>query len=225
MKELCKAMSEAFPDIMGAIKDKTNPHFRSKYADLGNVIDAIKPALVQHGLWFIQTVHNVPGCAAVETIIMHSSGESLSCGVVSIPVNKLDAQGFGSALTYARRYSLSAAFGVAPEDDDGNEACKQTARMREKEITEVPDSRSCEVRKSQTLSPEQLTALAEEVSIALCADQELDSEYVVKSEVESFLTMWQTKAPLHPMVDNLLSKDRKKLLDGYLRWKNQEQKS
>jgi hypothetical protein len=58
----------------------------------------------------------------VETVILHSSGQWLSCGVIAVPVVKNDAQGYGSALTYARRYSLSAAFGVAPEDDDGNAA-------------------------------------------------------------------------------------------------------
>ena len=114
MQNLAKAMASAFPDIEGAVKDKTNPHFRSKYADLGNVVDAIKPAIVKHGLWFTQVSHNVPEHAAIETIIVHSSGETMSCGVVAVPVSKQDAQGYGSAMTYARRYSLSAAFGVAP---------------------------------------------------------------------------------------------------------------
>jgi|SRR5271157_4590697 len=142
MKELCKAMSQAFPLIEGAVKDKENPHYRSKYADLGNVVDAIKPALSAYGLWFIQTVHNVPNFASVETIIMHSSGESLSCGITSVPVTKNDAQGYGSALTYARRYSLSSAFGVAPEDDDGNKACEGSKKEKPpangtKEIVQV----------------------------------------------------------------------------------------
>ena len=70
----------------------------------------------------MQVIHDAENAACVETIILHSSGEWLSCGKLSVPVSKGDAQGFGSALTYARRYSLSAAFGVAPEDDDGNAA-------------------------------------------------------------------------------------------------------
>jgi hypothetical protein len=125
---LCAAMSKAFPEIEGAVKDKTNPHFRSKYADLGNVVDAVKPALLKHGLWFSQVSHDIEGHAAVETVIYHSSGEFLSCGIVSVPVSKVDAQGYGSAMTYARRYSLSAAFGVAPEDDDGNAAAKASPK-------------------------------------------------------------------------------------------------
>ena len=122
--EISSAMAQAFADIEGAVKDKTNPHFRSKYADLGNVVDAVKPALLKHGLWFSQVSYDIENHAAIETVIYHKSGEWISCGIVSVPVSKIDAQGYGSAMTYARRYSLSAAFGVAPEDDDGNLAVK-----------------------------------------------------------------------------------------------------
>jgi len=117
-------MAKAFQDIEDAKKEKTNPHFRAKYADLGAVVDAIKPALKNHGLWFSQVSYDIEHAASIETVIIHSSGEWLSTGIVSVPVSKSDAQGFGSALTYARRYSLSAAFGVAPEDDDANSATK-----------------------------------------------------------------------------------------------------
>lgn len=123
-KEIFGALAKAHIEIEKADKDKENPHFRSKYADLGNVVDAIKPALGKNGLSFTQICHEAENAAKVETIIMHQSGEWLSCGCISVPVSKNDAQGFGSALTYARRYSLSAAFGVAPEDDDGNAASK-----------------------------------------------------------------------------------------------------
>jgi hypothetical protein len=124
---LAAALAKAQPLIEGAIKDKTNPHFRSQYADLGNVIDAIRPAIAQHGLSFIQRCHDNEFGAKVETVILHESGEWYSAGTIAIPASKQDAQGFGSALTYARRYSLSAAFGVAPEDDDGNAATKKKA--------------------------------------------------------------------------------------------------
>jgi hypothetical protein len=121
---LAKAMSAAFAEIESAKKDKQNPHFKSWYADLASVVEAIKPALKPNGLWFSQVSHNIPDHAAIETIIIHSSGETMSTGIVAVPVSKRDAQGFGSALTYARRYSLSAAFGVCGEDDDGNAATK-----------------------------------------------------------------------------------------------------
>lgn len=119
---LAAALTKAQAEIEGAAKDRLNPHFKSKYADLSSVMEAIKPALAKHGLAFVQVSHDRDHAAAVETVIVHSSGETMNCGIVSVPVSKGDAQGFGSALTYARRYSLSAAFGVAPEDDDGNAA-------------------------------------------------------------------------------------------------------
>lgn len=120
--KLSAAMAKAFPAIEGAVKGKVNPAFRSKYADLSAVIDAIKPHLVEHGLWFLQRTHPVDGGVGVETVILHASGQSMSCGVLRLPAAKQDAQGYGSALTYARRYSLMAAFGVPAEDDDGNAA-------------------------------------------------------------------------------------------------------
>lgn len=120
--KISAAMAKAFPAIEGAVKGKVNPAFRSKYADLSSVIDAIKPHLAEHGLWFMQRTHPVDGGVGVETIIYHASGQSISGGVLRLPAAKQDAQGYGSALTYARRYSLMAAFGVPAEDDDGNAA-------------------------------------------------------------------------------------------------------
>jgi hypothetical protein len=117
---LSAAMARAFAQIEGAIKGKTNPAFRSKYADLAAVVDAVKPALAAHGLWFRQVLHRVDGGVCVETVIHHESGGELWCGPLYLPAAKQDPQGYGSALTYARRYSLMAAFGVPAEDDDGN---------------------------------------------------------------------------------------------------------
>ena len=127
MKNLCAAMAKAFPEIEGAIKDSNNPAFKRdgkvlKYADLGSVVDAIKPALVKNELFFAQLTHEQQGGVCVETVVCHSSGEQMSFGKLFVPAGKNDAHGYGSALTYARRYSLMAAFGVCPEDDDGNAA-------------------------------------------------------------------------------------------------------
>jgi hypothetical protein len=121
---LAAALSKAQAQIEGAIKDSTNPHFRSKYADLSSVVDAIRKPIAANGLAYVQTINQADNAASVSTIIMHASGEWIDCGAIAVPVSKGDAQGYGSALTYARRYSLSAAFGVAPEDDDGNAAAR-----------------------------------------------------------------------------------------------------
>lgn len=122
---LAAALAKAQGQIKGAIKDSANPFFKSKYADLASVVEAIREAFATNGLSYVQRVEpSEREEVRVETVILHASGEWLSCGFLAVPVSKGDAQGFGSALTYARRYSLSAAAGVAPEDDDGNAAAK-----------------------------------------------------------------------------------------------------
>lgn len=127
---LAFAMSEAFGAIQAATKDSRNPHYKSKYADLSAVIDAIKPALVDRQLFFTQRTEPVERGVQVETVLHHANGEEMSLGKLFVPANKQDAQGFGSALTYARRYALVTAFGVPVEDDDGEAARKAPAEKR-----------------------------------------------------------------------------------------------
>ena len=124
-------MAKAFAEIEAATKSANNPHFKSKYADLGAVIDAVKPALIKHGLFFTQRSHPAENGVSVETVLHHEGGEELSLGTLYVPANKQDAQGFGSALTYARRYGLMTAFGVPAEDDDGNAAARSAPRRAE----------------------------------------------------------------------------------------------
>jgi hypothetical protein len=117
------ALAKALPELESAKKNKANPAFKSKYADLAAMIEAIEP-IAKHGLWFRQvTIEHADG-ACVETFYIHDSGEQLSAGITFTPASKRDAQGFGSALTYCRRYALQTAFGLAVEDDDGNAASK-----------------------------------------------------------------------------------------------------
>jgi hypothetical protein len=119
--DLAKAMAAAQGEIENASKNAKNPHFRSNYADLAEVINTVRPILSRHGLSITQFPAFEGGIASVESVLMHSSGEWMS-GISSSPVNKQDAQGIGSALTYLRRYSLAAIAGIAQEDDDGNGA-------------------------------------------------------------------------------------------------------
>lgn len=119
---LSSALVKALAEIEGAAKDKVNPHFKSKYADIGSVIDAIKPVLAKYELGFTQHPQPSDTGIIIETMLHHVSGGTLSLGTLYVPANKLDPQAFGSALTYARRYALMTAFGVPAEDDDGNAA-------------------------------------------------------------------------------------------------------
>jgi hypothetical protein len=127
MKLIATAMVKAQKEFGPALKSSTNPYFTSKYADLAACVEAVIDALNNNGIALIQKCHESDTGVNVETLLLHESGESLSCGVLHVPASKQDPQGYGSALTYARRYSLMAACGIAPEDDDGN-AASRTAR-------------------------------------------------------------------------------------------------
>ena len=124
---IAKAFVEAQKEFAPALKTSTNPHFRSKYVDLAVCVEAALDALKNHGFAWIQKTHDCENGVKVEPIFMYESGEQISGGVISVPADKQNAQGYGSALTYARRYSLMAACGIAPEDDDGNAATKAPA--------------------------------------------------------------------------------------------------
>ena len=122
-KQITKALVKAQKAFGPALKQSNNPHFRSRYADLASCIEAVIDGLNDSGIALIQKTHpSDSNEVVVETIFLHESGEMLSAGLFRVPAIKNDPQGFGSALTYARRYGLMAACGIAPEDDDGNAA-------------------------------------------------------------------------------------------------------
>jgi hypothetical protein len=125
---LTAALVKAVADMKNPLKESTNPHFRSRYADLAAVRDAVVPVLARHGLAVMQMPTDVPGpdgtyLPALSTVLAHTSGEYVKSTVLLRPV-KLDPQAIGSAVTYARRYGLLAVVGLATEDDDGNDATR-----------------------------------------------------------------------------------------------------
>ena len=122
-KGIFHALAAAQAQMGKAIKDSTNPAFRSRYADLASVMDACLPALNANGVAVYQPTIDDDTGRFVETILAHESGETIRCRVPLI-VQKNDMQGYGSAVTYARRYGLMCMAGIAPEDDDGNAAAK-----------------------------------------------------------------------------------------------------
>lgn len=135
MKQVSAALVKAQKAFGPALKSSSNPHFKSKYADLAACVEAVIDGLNSNGIALIQKQHPHDGGVSVETIFIHESGEQLSAGVLTVPAAKQDPQGYGSALTYARRYSLMAACGIAPEDDDGNAASKP----RQAPANDTPD--------------------------------------------------------------------------------------
>lgn len=119
--ELAKALSKFQAAIEPVKKDSANPFFKSKYADLSSIWDAIRAPLAKEGLSILQEPSAHDGKITITTILLHASGQYIR-SALTLPVVKQDPQGYGSAITYGRRYALQSIAGVAPEDDDGNAA-------------------------------------------------------------------------------------------------------
>jgi len=136
MKTLFAALAGAQSQLKAALKDSTNPHFKSRYADLESVIEAMRVPFAANGLAFIQSVSD--DSQFLKTIIVHESGENFTTQVPLI-ITKNDMQGVGSAITYARRYGLAAACGISQTDDDGESTVDRiNAEMVNRGSTLVP---------------------------------------------------------------------------------------
>jgi hypothetical protein len=124
---IAPALVAAVGELAPVSKDATNPAFRNKYATLDSMMEQVRPVLARHGLAVLQSVTHPETDAgrvvgiAVETRVLHTSGEWIA-GLVTLPVEKSTAQGTGSAISYGRRYGLSALLGLTAEDDDGQAA-------------------------------------------------------------------------------------------------------
>jgi hypothetical protein len=115
---IAKALAAAQAEMANPRFDSSNPHFRNNFASLASVRNAVVPVLAKHGICMTQDIQTVEKGIACTTILTHASGQQMRFGPLVMPASKPDAQGFGSAATYARRYSLMAVAGVVGDDDD-----------------------------------------------------------------------------------------------------------
>lgn len=122
--ELSKALAKFQEEVKQPLKDKNNPFFKSKYVPLENVVEAITDVAPKNGLSFVQwALNDENGRVGVATMLMHESGEWIEFDAVHMKADKETAQGAGALITYLKRYSLSAVFGItSDQDDDGNGA-------------------------------------------------------------------------------------------------------
>jgi hypothetical protein len=127
--ELAKALCEVQKTELFALTTSNNPFFKSKYADLSSVWDAIRKPLTDNGLSVVQTTEPIEDAVIIITTLLHSSGEWIR-GRLMMKPDKMTPQGFGSAITYGRRYALAAIVGISPEDDDGEKAMGREKRRQ-----------------------------------------------------------------------------------------------
>ena len=151
--KIIPALLKAQSEITFAAKDANNPFFKSKYADLPTVIDAVKPALNGNGIVFVQTIDpSDTGTLALSTRLIHVSGEWIE-GTVTMPLVKTDPQAYGSAATYARRYALAAIVGLYQDDDDANDASNakpKTQKVAAETFDKLPDEEKMLAQKIAT---------------------------------------------------------------------------
>lgn len=149
INEVAVALAAVQANLCPAKKDSTNPHFRSKYADLTSVWDAIREPLAAQGLAVVQgcSVAEQDRAVIISTMLIHKSGQWIS-SEVSMPLVKSDPQAVGSAITYGRRYSLSAMVGVTADDDDA-----ESAMQRNGNGGHAGGNRPTPARKSQPETP------------------------------------------------------------------------
>lgn len=130
---IAKALASFQSEVKQPEKTGNNPHFKSKYVTLDGTVKAIHDCAPKHGLSYVQMPVTSESGVGVITLIMHDSGEFIQMEPFILPMDKNTAQGAGSATTYARRYSLSAAFGIVSDiDDDGNEASENAPSQNNK---------------------------------------------------------------------------------------------
>ena len=206
MKNIASALVKAQKAFGPALKTSTNPHFRSRYADLSACVEAVITGLNDNGIALIQQTHDSEAGVCVETLFLHESGESLSAGKLHVPATKQDAQGYGSALTYARRYSLMAACGIAPEDDDGNAASRPS----------VPQARTLPPKVLAPATPKQDPNWFTKVEAVIATKAESATGYLISKGEIKVGQLW-TDLPAGGYRTNLLATPEK-FLAAVAKW-------
>lgn len=183
INEIAEALSKAQSEMTGAVKSSKNPFFKTNYSDLSSVCEAISAPFANNSLSFVQSPEFCEHHIQVVTRIMHSSGQWIE-GVVTLPPTKNDAQGYGSAITYGRRYGLQAMAGVPSIDDDGQGAAqhKQTLTPQDKDTWHravehyIKAGNLDAVLASRDISPEDQAAIASQAK-ALQYEREAQADH------------------------------------------------
>ena len=133
IKEIAKALAGFQSEVKDPARTGENPHFKSEYVQINELLKAVRPELSKHGLSVIQSTGGDGQNISVSTLILHTSGEWIQTDALVLRAQQVNPQGAGSAVTYGRRYNLSAALGVAWDDDDDGNAASEPTKEQSKE--------------------------------------------------------------------------------------------
>lgn len=142
IKNISKAMAQFQAEVKNPANTANNPFFKSKYAPLNDVLNLVRPILTKHGLSVLQSPSGDGEHITVTTLITHESGEWIESDPLTLRADKATAQGAGSAVTYARRYALSAMLGISSEDDDDGNYASGTDTQNSKKASQPKDNKA-----------------------------------------------------------------------------------
>jgi hypothetical protein len=127
---LAKALTAFQKEIKNPANTAVNPHFKSKYAPLNEILNEVRPVLAKHGLSVLQSPSGDGDKIVITTMLMHETGEWIEACPLVLKADKATAQGAGSAITYGRRYSLASVLGISSEDDDDGNGAEPKPKSR-----------------------------------------------------------------------------------------------
>jgi len=188
--ELTKALVKVQSELKSVKKEAENPFFHSKYAELSSVLDVVRKPLADNGLAIVQVTSATEGGDTLDTILLHTSGEWIS-GKLSLNPVKNDPQGIGSAITYARRYTLMAMLGVAAEDDDGEAASDNTPKSQQAKSQPPKEQKEFN---PQTISQAQITKIFAAAKEKHLSDTKIHDYLMRKYGVESTKDLTKSQA-------------------------------
>jgi hypothetical protein len=203
-KSIHQAFIEAYAEMTNPKKNASNPAFKSKYANLEELIAVTRPILTAVGLALVQQPVSEDGAIGVHSYLMAATGETIDFGSYTVPLAKHDAQGAGSALTYTRRYSIAAIFGLAQEDDDGNAAAKPQPKndAKPQPVPETKPQPAVKSAKPSTLA--ELRGLRKELAID-------DDKYASQLEWANGAPVTTDEELTQPAADKLLKAYKERL--------------
>jgi len=189
MKEIASALVKAQKAFGPALKQSTNPHFKSKYVDLASCVESVIDALNDNGIFLSQHTYEHNEGIVIETVFTHESGEQMNCGRLFFPANKHDPQGFMSCLTYIRRASLMAATGQSPEDDDGNASVKKEPKELPTKSHVEPEKLGLLIDKMREAENEEQLKASYRIAYQACHSEKQWQDLVakVKDELRALL--------------------------------------
>lgn len=191
--ELFKALNTFRKTLKQPVKDTVNPFFKSTYVTLDGVIKAVDDALEGTGLSFMQEATTSEKTVSVKTYIFHDSGQMMALDPLTLPAVKTDPQGLGSAITYAKRYALAAAFGVTSDvDDDGNQAVKSQKSNKPKQ--NEPKQSEPTAPQADKLSDNQRKAIFAKANVIAKANNMTADEVITAYKIEDVAEISKKKA-------------------------------